>query len=79
VQELRARLESGSAATKDLSLVTLTPKWAGTLKTTPLQQFFEVIETTAHVGHWTSEHMVRIATMKLTDTAKAGTVNIRQV
>jgi hypothetical protein len=71
VQELRTRLHSGSSAIKDLSRVSLIPKWAGPPKTTTLQEFFGVIVSTAHVDHWTNEDMVRFATFKLTDAARS--------
>jgi hypothetical protein len=47
VQNLQAQIQMRSAATKDLSLVPLVPKWAGTDKTIPLHEFFDTIENTA--------------------------------
>jgi len=55
---------------KDLSLVALLPKWAGTDKATPLKNFFDSIESTARNGNWSSEEMVRKGTLKLTDVAR---------
>ena len=70
VQNLQAQLQSRPPVTKDLSLVALVPKWAGTDKATPLKEFFDTIESTARIGNWSSEDMVRIATLKLTDVAR---------
>ena len=39
-------------------------------KATPLKEFFDTIESTARIGNWSSEDMVRIATLKLTDVAR---------
>ena len=49
----------------------LVPKWAGTDKAIPLHEFFETIESTGRIANWTQEDMVRIATLKLTDVARA--------
>ena len=49
----------------------LLPKWSGTDKAVPLHEFFEAIESTEKIGNWTQEDMVRIATLKLTDEARA--------
>ena len=68
VQNLQAQLHTRTPTTKDLSLV---PKWSGTDKAVPLHEFFETIESTGKIGNWTQEDMVRIATLKLTDVARA--------
>ena len=71
MQNLQAQLQSRNPVTKDLSLVALMPKWAGTDKATPLHEFFETIESTRRIANWTQEDMIRIATLKLTDVARA--------
>jgi len=70
VQNLQAQLQLRPPATKDLSLVALVPKWGGTDKAVPLKEFFDTIESTARIGNWSNEDMVRIATLKLTDVAR---------
>jgi hypothetical protein len=70
VQNLQAQLQTRPPATKDLSLVALVPKWAGTDKAISLKEFFDTIESTARIGNWSNEDMVRIATLKLTDVAR---------
>ena len=71
LQNLQAQLQTRTPVTKDLSLVALVPKWSGTDKAIPLHEFFETIESTGKIGNWTQEDMVRIATLKFTDVARA--------
>jgi hypothetical protein len=66
VQTLQAKLQTTS---NDLSLVSLLPKWAGTAHSSPLHEFLEIVESTAKLGNWSREDIVRIATLKLTDKA----------
>jgi len=70
IQNLQAQLQTRPPVSKDLSLVTLVPKWSGTDKAVPLNDFFEILESTARVGNWPQEDLIRIATMKLTDVAR---------
>jgi hypothetical protein len=51
VQSLEAQIQGKLAAPKDLSLVTPIPKWGGTEKALPLNEFFDAIEGSAHVGN----------------------------
>jgi hypothetical protein len=39
-------------AAKDLSLVSFIPKWAGTEKSLSVNEFFEIIDSTANIGKW---------------------------
>ena len=71
VQTLQAQLQTRTPATKDLSLVASVPKWSGTDKATPLHEYYETKEIIGKIGIWTQEEMVRIATLKLTDVARA--------
>ena len=71
IQNLQAQLQARPPATKDMSLVALVPKWAGTDKAVPLHEFFEILESTARIGNWTHEDMIKIAILKLTDAARA--------
>jgi len=71
VQNLQAQLHTRTPVTKDLSLVALVPKWSGPDKAVPLHEFFKTIESTGKIGNWTQEDVVRIATLKLTDVARA--------
>ena len=71
VQNLQSQVQARSPVTKDLSLVALVPKWSGTDKANPLHEFFQTIEITEKIGNWAQEDVVRIATLKLTDVARA--------
>jgi hypothetical protein len=55
LQRLQTQLQAGAAATKDLSLVSLAPKWAGTPGSAPLSEFLESIENAARFGRWTDD------------------------
>lgn len=57
-------------AAKDMSLVSLIPKWSGTEKATPLHEFFEAIEGIAKVGNWSETDKIQVAVLKLSETAK---------
>ena len=47
----------------------MVPKWSGTDKAAPLHEFFEILESTARVGNWSQDDLIRTAAMKLTDVA----------
>jgi hypothetical protein len=66
-EELQARLDT---TTKDLSLLTLVPRWAGTEKSGSLHEFLSAVENMAEMGNWSDKDKVRIATMKLEDAAR---------
>jgi hypothetical protein len=66
-QELQARIDT---TTKDLSLLTLVPKWAGTETSGSLHEFLSAVENMAEMGNWSDKDKVRIATMKLEDAAR---------
>jgi hypothetical protein len=74
VAELQARLEElqsrMDSSTKDLSLLNLVPKWAGTEKSGPLHEFLTAVENMADMGNWSERDKVRIATMRLEDAAR---------
>jgi hypothetical protein len=75
VQNLQTQLQANAEVTrdpitKDLSLVSLVPKWTGTMGTAPLSEFFEAVETAAHVGRWSEADKVSLAALRLSDAAK---------
>ena len=43
----------------------LVPKWGGTDKAVPLKGFFGNIKSTAHIGKWSNEDMLRIANAEI--------------
>jgi hypothetical protein len=72
VQSLQAQLQMRPTATKDLSMVSLIPKWAGNEKAVHLHDFFfEAVEGSARVGNWSDADMIQVAVLKLTDAARA--------
>ena len=68
---MQAQIHTRTPGTKNLSLVALVQKLSGTDKSVPLHEFFDTIKSTGRIGNWTEEDMVRIATLKLTDVARA--------
>jgi hypothetical protein len=76
VQSLQTQLQANAEGardplTKDLSLVSLVPKWTGTAGKAPLSEFFEAVETAARIGRWSEADKVSLAALKLSDAAKA--------
>jgi hypothetical protein len=59
------------AASKDLSLVSLVPKWSGGETAPPINEFFEIIEGSAAIGNWTEADQKQVYALKLTDAARA--------
>ena len=69
---LQTQINAGRpTAPKDLSLVSLIPKWAGTEKCMSAHEFFETVENTAKVGNWGPTDKIQIVVLKLTEVAKA--------
>jgi hypothetical protein len=62
--------EGFQMTTKDLSLISLVPKWAGTGRLCSLNEFFESVQSAASLGNWSDRDKVRIASLKLTETAR---------
>ena len=55
---------------KDLSLVTLVPKWSGSDSSVTLEEFLCSIESAAEIGRSSDTDKREIAVLKLTDSAK---------
>ena len=50
---LKKRMSLGAPTVhKDLSLISLVPKWSGQDSTVTLEEFFESIEASARIGRW---------------------------
>jgi hypothetical protein len=72
ISNLRAQVSSGRpTAPKDLSLISLIPKWSGTEKSVNVKEFFEIVESSAKIGCWTDFDKVQITVLKITEVAKA--------
>jgi hypothetical protein len=57
-------------ASKDISMISLIPKWSGAVKSMRVHEFIETVERAARVGNWSDANMVQVATLNLADTAK---------
>jgi hypothetical protein len=55
---------------KDLSLVTLVPKFSGN-DTTTIEEFISCIESVSKIGQWSETDQVEVSILKLTGDAKA--------
>ena len=65
------KLRLTETTTKDLSLVTLIKNWTGTSASCGIQEFLNSVDTTADLGNWDEKDKVRVATLKLVDTARS--------
>jgi hypothetical protein len=71
IQRLRERLSTTMPTVhKDLSLISLVPKWSGLEASVPLKEHFSNIEGSAQIGSWDESDKIRIAVSKLTGDAK---------
>jgi hypothetical protein len=72
VERLRNKLSAGAPTIhKDLSLISLVPKWSGSETTVTLEEFISSIEGSAKIGKWEDSDCLQIATLKLTDQARS--------
>ena len=55
---------------KDLSLISVIPKWSGSDDTVTLEEFLESIESSGRIGRWTENDQREVAVLKLTGSAK---------
>jgi hypothetical protein len=70
VQSLQAQIQGRVSGTKDLSVVSLVPKWSGAEKGTPLNEFLEAVERAAWSGNWSDQDKVQVAILRLHDNAR---------
>ena len=71
LQRLRESMSHGMPTLhKDLSLVTLIPKWSGSHSAVTFEEFLSNVESAARIGRWQDAHKREIAVLKLTDSAK---------
>ena len=71
VQRLKQRMSLGAPTVhKDLSLISLVPKWSGLDSAVTLEEFFTSIEASAKIGCWELNDQLQIAALRLTDPAK---------
>jgi len=66
VQWLRDRMPLGTLTVhKDLSLITIVPRWTGSETEINLQEFFSGIERPVRIGRWEGNDNDQIATVKM--------------
>jgi hypothetical protein len=71
IQRPKERLSGGLPTIhKDLSLISLVPKWSGLDPAIPIEEFFASIAGAAQIGKWEEPDQVRIAVLKLTNAAR---------
>jgi hypothetical protein len=71
VQRLKERMSLGAPTVhKDLSLISLVPKWSGQDSTVTLEEFFASIEASVRIGRWEQSDQIQIAALRLTGRAK---------
>ena len=71
IQRLRDRLNTAPpTAHKDLSLISLVPKWSGPESAISLEELFSSIEGSAQIGHWAKADSPHVALLKLAESAR---------
>jgi len=50
---------------KNLSLISLIPKWSGSDSTNSLEEFISTLEASARIGRWEPKNTIEIAALKL--------------
>ena len=70
IQRLKERMSLGAPTVhKDLSLISLVPKWSGLDSAVILEEFFASIEASAKIGSWEENDQREIAVLRLTASA----------
>jgi hypothetical protein len=64
VQNLRAQMQM-SPAVRDMSVISLVPRWSGTEKGISLNEFLEAVKRTAWLGNWLDKDKVQVAILRL--------------
>jgi hypothetical protein len=71
IQRLRDLLATAPPTVhKDLSLISLVPKWSGSESAISLEEFFSSIEGSARIGHQAEADCLQVAILKLVDSAR---------
>jgi hypothetical protein len=71
LQRLKERMSLGTPTVhKDLSLISVVPKWSGSDSTVTLEEFFASIESFARIGNGQENDQLEIAVFRLTGSAK---------
>jgi len=71
IQRLRDRMSLGTPTVhKDLSLISLIPRWSGSDSTNSLQEFISTLEASARIGRWERKDTVEVAAVKSEGSAR---------
>jgi len=71
IQRLRERMSLGALTVhKDLSLISLVPRWSGSESTNSLEEFISTLKTSARIGRWEEKGTMEIAALKLDGSAQ---------
>jgi len=71
LQRLRESISPGTPTLqKDISLVTLIPKWSGSDSSVTLEEFLSSVESAARIGKWVDADKREISVLKLEGSAK---------
>jgi len=66
IQRLRDQLATAPpTGYKDLSLISLVPKWSGSESAISLEEFFSSIEGSARIGHWAEADCLQSRSFKI--------------
>jgi len=55
---------------KELSLISLVPKWSGSESAISLEEFFSSMDGSARIGHWQEADCLQVAVLKLVESAR---------
>jgi hypothetical protein len=69
IQRLRKSLGAPTVH-KDLSLISLFPKWSGSELSNSLEEFISTLEASARIGRWEAKDTPEIAALKLEGPAR---------
>jgi hypothetical protein len=61
---------------KDLSLISLIPKWSGSESAVPLEQFLASVDSAARIENWDQTDCLEIAALKLVDPRNHFTIHV---
>ena len=72
IVRLRERMSMGLPTVhKDLSLISLIPKWSGSESAVPLEEFLAIVDSAARIGNWDQTDCLEIVALKLADPTKS--------
>jgi len=71
IRRLKDRLATAPPTVhRDLSLISLVPKWSGSESAISLEECFSSIEGSARIGHWAEADCLQVAILKLVENAR---------